>query len=391
MVEREADRLALAEPDHTVHGEEGAQLLELHLLFHAADRAERHHLLAVERAAVFPEDVAGAVRLHLLVGDRLHLVDIGGDGALRAFLQELLDRLDVDVRHLGEAAEVLRLEQVTLEPVLGIAEVERGRVGEQAPRAHPVEHQAVGALAELKLELALVVLEPVAADPLGPGDGALEDAGAENAGVVDRVAALGLVVALDEVIGDLLGHQPGAFLGRVHDGAGLGRGVGGDLCLAGELLRAGIVASLVRLLGQALGLGVGRLHLRRELRDRGGLDRPVPVVGREEHVVELGLAGDDLGTGLVHEGRGALRAGQLPFLGRGVAALVLREVLDPAQLDDIALGHPVVGLLLEAADDHLDHFLDVPGFAGAARAHAGGAVHGALTAAGVDSLSIGTF
>ena len=104
-------------------------------------------------------------------------------------------------------------------------------------------------------------------------DRALENARAENGGIVNHLSVLAVVVALDELILDLSLHGLGFFLSHLHDRPG-------DVFLP---------QGLTVFSGNGLpGLGI---HCRarilchgRHVWIRRWLDAPVPVVGREKNV-----------------------------------------------------------------------------------------------------------
>lgn len=169
---------------------------------------------------------------------------------------------------------------------------------------------------------------------------------------MDRRAAVDRILALDRVVGDLLGHQVGAGARRLLLGLELGRALREPVRLV--LLGVGHLHEAVDLAGELLDL-----HLR--FQDRGRLDALVPVVGREEKIEDLGLEGVALGPGDVDDRGGAAVIGEALHQIRVVAALVLGGIGEPALLDEAAPGDAVLRFGLESVDHGLHDVLEGTG------------------------------
>src|SRR5690606_33576587 len=122
-------------------------------------------------------------------------------------------RLRAEAFEMAPAAHLLAVHQVPLEQPLAMLDRARVHVREEVPRIDAPESGHL-VLDHLQLEGAIVAALPSRAR-VTADHRALQDASAEAARITDNVAALDLVLALDQVVRDLFLHFARAAAGLV--------------------------------------------------------------------------------------------------------------------------------------------------------------------------------
>ena len=158
------------------------------------------------------------------------------------------------------------------------------------------------------------------------------------------------VLALDEVVGDLLGHEVRLAARRLALGLDLSNAGGEPVRLPLRFLRLGLVRLDVRLLDETVHLPIKLLLLAVELGHRRRVDPPVSIIRREEHVVELRLEGVALRPRHNDDGGAPVVIDQVGDDLVIVPPLELAQVEDPTLLHDPAVRNPVVVVLGKPVD-----------------------------------------